>query len=80
MRKTAPLLLALTCLAAIPPIVAGAASTPATGSPDRLAVSFFTAGFLADVTERIESERTEKERLDGGYLQEETGLIWAETP
>ena len=49
---------------------------PTTASPDRLAVSFFTAAFLAEVAERIEAARIRKERLDGAYLQEDTGLIW----
>jgi len=76
MKRTAALLLALVAL----PIrsetaqTAGTAATP--GSANRLAISFFTAGFLADVAARIEAVRIDTERLDGGYLQEKTGLIW----
>ena len=60
--------------AAVPPATRAAEAGPA---GERLSVSFFTAGFLAAVAERIETERTERERLAGGFLQEDTGLIWA---
>ena len=51
-----------------------AATTPAA---DRLSVSFLTADFLAQIAARIQADRIVTERLAGGHLQEETGLIWA---
>lgn len=54
---------------------AGAAAAPE--SPQRLDVAFFTAGFLAEMAARIEAARIEAQRLAGGYLQKDTGLIWA---
>ena len=74
---TGALLLALTALA--PGLPAAAATMPAApaAGPERLAVSFFTAGFLAEVRARIETERIETERLNGAYAQEDRGLIWA---
>jgi hypothetical protein len=75
--RIAALLVTLTTLAS-GPLAAGAADPVETAEqPQRLAVSFFTAAFLAEVTARIEIERIEAERLTGAYLQEPTGLIWA---
>ena len=76
-RKTVTLLLSLAALV-VGPSQAGAARRPPAGiEKERLTISFFTAGLLAEVAARIEAERTEAERLAGGYLQEDTGLIWA---
>ncbi len=85
--RTAALLLTLTTLGsglpasaiADEPTAAGADLVEATTPTRDLAVAFFTAGFLAEVTARIELERTETERLTGAYLQEQTGLIWTRT-
>ena len=71
MRRAIALLAVLA--ATVPPATRAAEVIP---SEERLSVSFFTAGFLAAVTERIEAERTELERLAGGYLQEDNGLVW----
>ncbi len=76
MKKTTALLLAMVALPISSQTAgpAGTALTPA--GADRLAVSFLTVDFLADVAARIEAARIDSERLDGGYLQERTGLIW----
>jgi hypothetical protein len=77
MRMLATLLFAL---ASLPNPGTAAGSTggePTPSGVDRLAVSFFTANFLADVAARIEAARIVEQRLAGGYLQEDTGLIWA---
>jgi hypothetical protein len=77
MKKTAALLLALLAAPISSQVVDPDGAVPTTENPNRLTVSFFTAGFLADVGARIEAARIKSERLDGAYLQEETGLIWA---
>ena len=77
MNKTATLLLALATLSAIPSTAQSTDLAPAPASANRLAVSFFTTGFLAEVYARIEAERIVNARLTEAYLQEKTGLIWA---
>jgi hypothetical protein len=69
MKTLAALSLALIAV----PLTASAAAPEA----DRLTVAFFTASFLAEVTAKIEADRTASERLEGAYLQEKTGLLWA---
>lgn len=77
MRQTATLLLVLAALWAVPAAVVATRSAPAGAGGERLAVSFFATGFLAEVTTRIAAERIEQERLTSAFLQEEAGLIWA---
>ena len=69
-------LLALTILGTVPAAAAPAELGATRSADDRLSVSFLTADLLAEIAARIQAERTVTERLDGGYLQEETGLIW----
>ena len=76
MKKTAALLLTLVALPICSQTVAPADRAPTPGSATRLTISFFTAGFLADVAARIEAVRIDTARRDRGYLQEKTGLIW----
>lgn len=76
MKRLTALWLVLLALAASPRAIRAAETPPARAGGERLAVALFTAGFLAEVAARIETERTESERLAGGYLQEKTGLIW----
>lgn len=76
MKRIATPLIALAALLAAVPASASQAA-PAAGQRPRLAVSFFTAGLLAEVVARVEAERIEQERLAEAYLQETTGLIWA---
>ncbi len=56
-----------------------AAAQPAAGDAggDELTVQFLTARFLAAVAAVQERVRIEAERLDGTYLAERTGLLWA---
>ena len=77
MRKIVPILLALVTPTAAAASQAAALERPPAPADDRLAVSFFTAAFLAEATARVVADRIQKERLAGGYLQEQTGLIWA---
>ena len=77
MSKTAALLLALGALPVSSATAMAASSAPMATNGHRLSVSFFTAGFLSDAAARIDAARTERERLEGGYLEEKTGLIWA---
>lgn len=77
MTKTRGLsLITITLLVWLPAAGRGGAMAPA-ASDERLTVAFFTAGFLAEIAARIEAERLEAARLAGGYLQEDTGLIWS---
>jgi hypothetical protein len=73
LSRTITLLIALSLLApGLGPTVAAAAD-----AVDKLSVGLFSELFLASTAARIEADRTERERIDGGYLQEETGLLWA---
>ena len=76
MNKTATLLLALATLSPMPSTAEATDLAAAPASANRLAVSLFTTGFLAEVNVLIEAARIENERLTGAYLQEKTGLIW----
>ncbi len=77
MTKTAGPLLTVIALLACAAVAPKADATTASEGTDQLTVAFFTSGFLAEIASRIETARTEAERLGGGYLQEKTGLIWA---
>jgi hypothetical protein len=77
MMKTAGPLLTAIALLVCPLVAPKAGATTSAESAEQLRVAFFTAGFLAEIASRIETARTEAERLAGGYLEEKTELIWA---
>lgn len=57
-------------------LISSATAATTTKGAERFTVGWLTTGFLAEIASRIEAARIDEGRLAGGYLQEDTGLLW----